>query len=893
MASMTMSSALPAHTHSPVLSPFDMSSTTPYEHDSPLPSPPAQLSPAFVFPERKTTDSDPPKPTAPMSIPSGGGSHGRRASRQGRPALPEFTFNPGATMAEAASPQASPSPKIHPVLEQMAANSRQLHAAKSSTLPAFSFNPGASPESQRTPSPTKATFSDATAKATSHARPDGELAEAEKEGTEISTSPAKVDLQQPRSAPPPSGPPRGHRHRRSGALSTADIDLSSIIKANAIAKHRGGSAPGTPSDVTSPSYFDPSSVSEPGSPTTRQPALATPPTSPSRREFGSGSLPRPRVAFSDTVAEIPRPLSMISSETEGSTSTIRANHSLSNSVNSFTSPPRSTSSLSISRDDDSPQRPKSAGVYSTQTQLDSHASSIRSFSPQRPFSASGASTAVPSGSPYSKKKHFWSTSPTTSQDDVQEVEASDTESKATEQVPSALTLVRSTEATRPRTSPERKANIKKRRVRTWTGGIFSRKNKQRAAVRKGRRTPTPPLTRPVSDAVFDNDDTVVIEEPTSETPAGLPLLETQPRTLTASSLNRLSVEDSDTVSPIIDLDAALGPFGSEEKFPTASTSAAAARRRLHSSRLGGPFDEAYHRRAESAPHLPPVNRSSFGFNRMGSNSSLSEDVFDEEEEDDYLAGNISTSAPTAGYVVNHPSAGEQGVDFQSQENFSSMGTLDSESTSPDLVVAVDDVQILEEQDGSPTADRSSGSTIQPLNLETESKRPVSVPMDFAYPMPQETYASSGEGPSVPGSAISSPEVDHISFDQQRPRLGQNLNPPSREQSLRASTDDIPSLTDSVSTATGHVPRISSSANTRSSAEQRSASFSGVASWSAARASKRASLVSLTRLIPGSSHGEKSKLRFGETVQAEDQSKQRRKSNRLSRLMTFWRPKEKE
>ena len=888
-----MSPSLPAHTHSPVVSPFDMSSTTSFEYESPLPSPPAQLSPAFVFPERKTTDSDPLKPTAPMPIPAGGGSHGRRASRQSRPTLPDFTFNPGAMMAEAVSPQASPSPKTHPVLEQMAANSRQLHAAKPSTLPAFSFNPGASPESQSTPSPTKATFSEAAVNATSHARPDSELVETEEETTDISTSPAKPDLQLARSAPPPSGPPRGHRHRRSGALSTADIDLSSIIKANAIAKHRGGSAPGTPADVTSPSYSGPTSVSEPGSPTTLQFALATPPTSPGRHESNSSSVPRPRVAFSDTVAEIPRPLSMISSETEGSTSTIRANHSLSNSVNSLTSPPRSTSSLSISRDDDSPQRPKSAGVYSSQTRLDSHASSFRSASPQRPFSAAGTSSAIPLGSPYSKKKHFWSTSPATSQNDVQEAEASEIESKATEQVTPIVTLVRSTEVTRPRASPERKASIKKRRVRTWTGGIFSRKNKQRAAVRKGRRTPTPPLTRPVSDIVFDNDDTVVIEEPTSEAPSRLPLLDTQPRIMAASSLNRFSVEESDTVSPVIDLDAALGPFGSEEKFPSASTSATAARRRLHSSRLGGPFDEAYHRRAESAPHLPPVNRSSLGFSRMGSNSSLSEDVFDEEEEDDYLAGNVNTSASPASRAAPYSSEGEHGADSQSRENCSSIGTLDSEATSPDLVATVDDVQILEEQDGSPTADRSSGSTIQPLNLDSESKRPVSVPMDFAYPMPQATYASSGEGPSVPGSAISSPEVEHISFDQQRTKLGHTLNPPSREQSLRASTDDIPSLTDSVSTATGHVPRISSSANTRSSAEQRSASFSGVASWSAARASKRASLVSLTRLIPGSSHGERSKLRYGETVQAEDQVKQRRKSNRLSRLMTFWRPKEKD
>ena len=884
MASITMPPpGIPDFSHTSLTSPMERNSP-PFETHSPLPSPPGGLNSAFTFPERRSFEQERSAPMAPVAMPVTGGSHGRQRSRQGRPALPAFTFNPGAEMAEITPTQPSPtSPKTHPVLEQMAANSQmatsgpRMRAARPAALPPFNFNPGVASELSTTPSPTKSAFGDPSQRP-SHRRGDSEFVGVEGSAPIMSTSPVKSDNKMPKGPPVTNHPARGHKHRRSGAMSQADIDLSSIIKANAMAKHRGASAPSTPADVNSPTFFEHASASSPASPNSRKSALATPPSSPGRR----GSLPsqaqRPRVAFSETVAEIPRPLSMISSATEDSTSTIRASHSASNSVNSFTFPARSGSSLSISREEcEEPQRPRSADAACTAPQTEN----VRyiSASPKRPLSASGSpSPSSTTPSPPFKKKHFWSATSSNDGDDedgniLDMVDAS--ESDLPEFSPSA-----SQEISRPRTSPERKASLKKRKVKTSIGGIFSRKGKHRSSRIKSRRTPTPPLIGSGADPVFDNDDTVVIEDPAIPR-SKLPLLETQPRAEDAHSTNDKSFGGSDrgVVSPVIDLDAALGPFGSDERFTDANPSPAAWRR-MHSGKGLADPTNIYHRRAESAPHLPPVNRSGFGFSRMGSNPSMSEQAIDEEEEDQYLAS--AAESATSGDESSQPDQSEKVEDLESTEALPIEG-----KSSSSLSKSIDREPEDDMQEGTRLANnRSSGSTIMaPISNDFFPRRPVSAPMDLAVSMAHASYPSSAGGRSGAPSMISSPEADRLSFSRY---VGDH----SHEQ-FPKSTDDVPSLTDSVSTATGHVPRISSSANTRSSTDQRSASFSGFAPWApSARTSKRASLVSLTRLIPGSSHGEKSKLRFGQTAQDDEQEKQqKRKSNRLSRLMTFWRPKE--
>jgi hypothetical protein len=406
----------------------------------------------------------------------------------------------------------------------------------------------------------------------------------------------------------------------------------------------------------------------------------------------------------------------------------------------------------------------------------------------------------------------------------------------------------------------------------------------------------------MTDAIFDDDHTVVIRSPPTtvqEAPRGRPF-NANLRAQNHSSDCNDNADDDRVTSPVIDLDAALGPFGSEEKLP--QTGFAAARGRMHSS-MGRGVPDAFgvtHRRAESAPQMPPINRSTFGMHRLGSNTNVAEDVFDEEEEDDFLA---EESKPRAG---SDPSP-EQSVmpETTAQKSFgASTAARDdhaASSRSPSRLTittgVLDGIEIVDtEEDITQESARSSDSTLTaPAMPDSESKQSAPSPMTFAYPTPQTSYASSGEGRSAPSSAIPSPDADHINFDNY-PRSSRHLGEPNADPALRSSTEDVPSLCDSVST--GNTPRVSSGAATRSSADQFPSSSPATSSGRTPKtqqAWKRASLASLNKLIPGSSHGEKSRLRFEESAEHEQEGmeKAKKKGNRISRLMSFWRSKEKE
>ncbi|OQV09439.1 hypothetical protein CLAIMM_13562 isoform 4 [Cladophialophora immunda] len=803
---------------------------------------------------------------------------GRRSARP--PPLPDFKFNPGASLP----PERGPSP-THPVLQEMALNKqRAVRSAKPAPLPAFTFAPTATP-SQTSPSPTKASFVDAQQPSRGgHRRGGSEFVGGG--GTDgpqlVSTSPEKPEY---RPHPPISGA-RGHAHRRSQAVSISDIDTSELIKANAVAKARAGSTPTTPSDSAQAFAF---SRASPQIRQSMSSVVKTPPSSPRRR----GSVPgiRPRVGFSDHVDVIPRPLSMISSETEGSNSTVRGGHSLSGSINSIASPvPRPTFVVSASHDTTtSPERPQTADALST---LSPGMASDKTKNlslinlPKRPLSASGSPGTLSSCSPPNKKKYFWfnhsatsspSTTPKGERGDPMDVFVSPTS-----------TLHGSRNELRPRTSSGESIS-KKRKYHTWTSGIFSRKSEKRSNKPKPQDRPAPPpLTRTPSDQlneIFDADDTIVIRNPSPVA------TRVRPGAETFATLEdwRSSHHEEQITSPTIDLDAALGPFGSEEKFGQESNAKQASKlAKLHSSERRGPMDAfgTIHRRTESAPIMPAVNRNIFGLHHIGSNASLSEDVFDEEEEDNFLAEeNAAQTTP---------------VDGRSQEEFSAS----LPSGSPNAKVAdglglfirdssSDGVIIVDSDDDLARVDaRSSNSTIEaPVFQDFEPrKRPMSSPMAFAYPAPQSHYASSTDGRTTSASMMSSPDADHISFEALS-RPSRLLGEPSPDLILRASNDDLPSLSDSIST--GAVPRFSSSAGTRSSVEQRSASMidPSTSRSNSQQAWKRSSLASLNRFIPGSSHG--SKLKFEsipDNNAVDDQI--RKKSNRLSKLMLFWRSKEK-
>jgi hypothetical protein len=341
-------------------------------------------------------------------------------------------------------------------------------------------------------------------------------------------------------------------------------------------------------------------------------------------------------------------------------------------------------------------------------------------------------------------------------------------------------------------------------------------------------------------------------------------------------------------SPILDLDAALGSSGSEETFTGENTVRQPLRlAKLHSSERKRPVDAfgAVHRRTESAPAMPAVNRNTFGLHHISSNASLSDDVFDEEEEDNFLAEeeNAAQRPSTAGPAISSrlPATSES----RATEGLG----LSMHGNSGDGVVIVDSDDDIARID----ANRSSNSTIEaPVFREFEQqKRPMSSPMAFAYPAPHSHYTSSTDGRTTSASMVSSPDADHLSFDAM-PRPSRHVGEPSPDLILRASNDDLPSLSDSISSSA--VPRFSSSAGTRSSVEQRSASMIDPSTSRRSdntQAWKRSSLASLNRLIPGSSNG--SKLKFESVPDASGMDeKARKKTNRLSKLMHFWRSKEK-
>ena len=864
--------------------------------------------PVFSFNPGESTDQSSEQarsqsPTHPILDEMAARTESKRAARP--PALPAFTFNPVLD----APPEPSSSP-THPILEEMAQNSAR-RSARPGALSDLSYTP-VTGELRVSPSPTKSSFGDIP-KGAGHRRNGSEYVGGGSDGHHLnsptlissSSSPSKADQSKVGPSSKGSFERPTHRHRRSEAVSISNIDASDLIKANAIAKHRAGSTPSTPSDTVPPTFF--TSEHSPRASQSNFGPVCVPNTNLPRRRRESAPGIHPRVGFSETVDVIPRPLSLISSETEGSTSTVRGTHSLNGSVNSFATsspPPQPISPGLRSANDDSPRRrPNTADAASpSPTPISDFGPSGNAVRyPKRPLSSSGAIEALSgSPSPPPKKKHYWflhsndSSPKTTPKSELPDPIAA---------LPAFAPATVST-ASRPKTSPERAASIKRRKVRKWTGHLFSRKDRQQLLKAKGRRTPTPPmLIRQDTDhlnEIFDTDDTIVLrEDPILGENRNKAQDEVLPPTIEQNRPQIYHLESAERMtSPVLDLDAALGPFGSEEKFGDNehNTRGSASRMaRLHSSERRGSVDAfgSSHRRSESAPQMPPINRNLLGMHRLGSSTSLTDDVFDEEEEDNFLAKEQEPEQTSLAMESLNASQPEMAATDLSPQQLRDVRHQDRRSTTGlGLAIAhdeADDVEILDtEDDLSPVPARSSNSTITaPVLTEADLlKRPASPPMEFLYGAPQSIYASSTEGPTAPNSAVSSPEPEHVSF-QSQPRFNRYAGEQHLDVMLRGSTDDLPSLSDSVST--GVLPRFSSSAATRSSTEQRAASFSAQSVPKQSQTSKRWSVASLNKLMPSSTNG--SKLKLEETAPPFEAEKTKKKTNRFSKLVNFWRSKE--
>ena len=763
----------------------------------------------------------------------------------------------------------------------------------------------------------------------------------------MSTSPTKREGALP--TPPTSrlGPQagrRGHAHRRSGAISSHDV--STILRPSTDSSvPRPGSAPTTPCDLSDRRQFLPAldrSASQPILPqSTPSSGIST-----TRRESTPINNPhRARVGFSDTVEFIPRPLSTISSETSSSLSTVRANHSVAGSISSIisatTSSPPSAKKTRIILEtsfehDANLARPKTADAVMDGSHGDqAFSSSVESQ--QRPSSAV-ASPITPASTGYNS---FQPRRKGLACDDghIDEVSPMSTPFHESAE-PAYPVLPPSASYDAVKNEPKAK---RQRKVKSWAGSILSKKVKRRTTIEKAnkRRSPTPPLRNtapleefPVNDVDFDDDTTCVINTPKDAVPQPVKI-----RTDFSNWKPRepISPIQSDSFSPMLDLDAALGPFNTpslgsdlDQNF---SSGFSVAKRRMHSSGATGGFTGPgmhYHRRAESAPEMAPINYSIFGLHRLGSNSTMA-DVFEEDEEDDASAKVWKENADVvkeARHDEDLLGLGVQVVDADVSKDSrlerrpkwiyddsarnahpqrmeivkdGHSTTYSAPEALPEECTDVEIVDAEEEPRFSVVTKSSDGSTITPsLSNDLIATRPASAPMDFAFPRPGFYMGT----PETMSSVVSSPDFASTSFDV--PRLNtahssitdRGTMSSSRTgdfgQDLRISVDDVPSLSSSASTMiSAHPPRFSSSAGTRSSGDRSSSLSAAVPAMTRpVSAGKRSSLASLSRLV-GSSYGEKSKLSIEERAQSDDVDRpERKKGNRITRLMRFWKSKEK-
>lgn len=825
-------------------------------------------------------------------------------------------------------------------------------------LPAFSFNPGTGQSLQPPPTPNRAG---------GHRRRPSEFV-----GNDQLVAPGGVDAEDKREEPStlsqpsaPSGPPpgrgpgrRNHAHRRSAAISGVDLNaISNALGSNPSA----GSAPCTPRERKFDSGHE--DRPRPLSCTAGSLGRPTPPASP---QFPPDSPVPP-------VPPIPAAIHIQPAPTNDDTDTARPASAVPQEV-SADAPP--TVRFEEQPDDPSPTcpapaqdrrskpRPKTADASLAFDLLQSQnvpdvpaiqRSKSTGHSRSRKSMSTGHLTATLAD--HRTDDAFSTDTSRRSYSDDGSDSSSDTENDGDRPL--------SSKGSRSKSSKSRK----KKRVRSWADAILTRGKSKRHAKPETKKKPpalTPPaLTRTNSDVGsvmevdFDNDDVVVLRTPNNpeatfadaepaqeQTPEPAPTLETswKPR-----SFYEQTAQDNMLSSPIIDLDAALGPFNTPDMRPArnAPSKFSVATQRMYSGGRRGEFvgpEMRYHRRTESAPVMPPFDRSALGPTRLGGGTVETPDVFYEEEEDAFLAANQSpkgelgepapdgndastssddgkgsnesvtsvksihsveraksvesndTDDTTRAPASNSPK--HKGLGIQATDNSESH----AEPTAPPGRHAVDPmlntsnpfagpprspVEILKSEERAPKARAPPSPDVSPGFLAVD-KRPATSPHDLPPSIPPFSL-SAGVSPS--DTSFPSPDAPR-SFNDRNFSSHSYQHLPSEYP--YASVEDVPSLTSSASTMTNTMNRFSASFFPRARlSTDRAASFSAAVHrrTSQANSPKRSSLASLSRLV-GGPPSERSKLSQEEKPPS-DVSEKSKKGRRLSRLMHFWKLRDKE
>lgn len=893
-------------------------------HMSPRTNPPPN--PPFVFPARNPS-------SAPSSFSRATGRRPRSAiemgktvpepttqiERRSRPnALPDFSFNPGAALPPQDNGFLVPplSPQSPTVISSSSRHGAHGHKRGGSEYVGGSIRDG---DSIMNSSPTRPEFGNIN------------------------------DMQ-----PPPNRRGR-HAHRRSAALSSHDLSI--ILQPPAVsASMRGSSAPTSPLESTRKEMASIAGPAHALKPVESEPALKSaaahepepepePQPKPVAEIVTTGpsptkAVPRARVGFSETVEFIPRPLSLISSDTS-STVTARPGHSVSGSISSIMS---NTTPITVEKEikpqsglspprDTTDSRPSTAGAILERTTSTINADNT-DISPRRRNSIPTlrqlqeitTEPAEPSPTKTPKRWSFFGLDPLVTKEATPSNEAA-----AQPECPDVVVVEKAT----PRSKRKSKKSGKK--VKTWAGSILTRKSKPRprSCIVVNDLAPT--------DSVTDYPDSLTNRVNQEVEPSPI----TPEITLTPNEMPTVMLPapqyDEDSSYPVIDLDAALGPFNTplphNPEWEAAQRAAGNTKRRLHSAQgmkgFSGPGMH-YHRRAESAPEMVPFESARFSLHRFGSSSTMA-DVFEEDEEED---GETSSSSSESGsdkeiplptktegdetpqVMMAGPAAPRQPENDDADAKHPSSPPA-SQHASPALT-AVDTASVQPPrsmrsepsanslQDGGIYEETSSvqfrmsnlfQGNASPANSATPSPRRVLAARDLApvdispLQLPSVYHAPISPYSMSHSSSFPSPRSP-VSIDAQRISTApSSLNEETSFQSLllgqpgpevRISVDDIPSLTSSNSTMTkesafthnAHVI-IPASLN-----GQRPASVS-----SAAFGRRRSSLASLSRLI-SSSHGERSKLSMEVTCDNEQVKKAKvSKSKRLSRLVQFWKAKD--
>ena len=759
----------------------------------------------------------------------------------------------------------------------------------------------------------------------------------------MSTSPTKGDavLTAP-SAPSRLGPPaggRGHRHRRSGAISCHD--LQAIMQPKEPSNgNRGGSAPATPLESEPKPFF--------GHPQSRRAA--------SQADFRSSSpeqtrtsisdspprvVPRVRVGFSDRVEYI-RPLSTISSETESSMSTIRGGHSVSGSLSSVislgTSSPPSTRIARLPlqttfEDESSKVRPQSSGNIldsMTRDRQEMHANLEENERPKSAVSTPASenppsSTASDVKSPKRRSFGWWE-----SKKPTHVLRSSISEPSLLPSPPTSPDTLDSPEIAalgEELAGSESEKQSKSKRTRSGIRSFISRKSKSHGNLKRPvmERTPTPPPlpSRPSFEASALSDEPPADEaetepaetsfEPNFDIDETVTIVneESRPNLAVTPWQNRLHA-DSDPMSPVIDLDAALGPFRTPHFGANSRGSPAKSqprpRRSMHSLGFQSSMN---HRRTESAPELVPFEMRTAKL----SPTAVMPDVFEEEDEEAAEAEAELASQPSSGMPTPAVETEESALGINIPEDASATprrpiaqrrpsppvraasGSTLSPSTTSQRLSQVEVVEDFEEPRAS-SLGRDSDSTITPpLTAEDEkNSRPL---MSLQLPLPQQPIMTPE---TLTGSSFSSRQFSNSQVSLSTPRLGTATSSINEARlisfgepgpSVRMSVDDVPSLSSSRSTMTNppQYPWMVGGNGSGPSSEGRKSSVTSIPSMDEARwRSKRASVASLSRLV-----GVKSKLSNETRPQSQHimstnsslSPSKKKKQNRLSKLMQFW------